>query len=97
VTAIPKLPRLDPAILADDASLAEAIDGLTRDDRRMQQHAREIRHRQRELQDIAEEEAWSRYLHVEEAVNARLVELLSRVARWGFDQGREFECRERLR
>lgn len=93
MTTIPKLPRLDPAILADDAALAEALDALTRDDPPMKRHVREILHRQRELQDIADEEAWSRYLHVEEAINARLVDLVGRIARWGFEQGREFERR----
>ena len=90
----PKLPRLDPEILADATSLAEAVDGLTREDRRMQLHVGEIRHRQRELQDIAEDEAWSRYLHVEEAVNARLVNLVGRIAAWAFEAGREFERRD---
>jgi hypothetical protein len=93
VTTTPKPPRLDPAILADDAALAEALDGLTRDDPRMKLHVREILHRQRELQGLADDEMWSGYLHLEAAINARLVDLVGRIARWAFEAGREFERR----
>jgi hypothetical protein len=93
VPPTPKPPRLDPGILADDAALAEALDALARDDRRMQLHLREILHRQRELQSLADEEAWSAYLHLEAAINARLVDLVGRIARWAFDAGRAFERR----
>jgi hypothetical protein len=91
VTTTPKLPRLDPEILADDAALAEALDALTRDDRRIRRHVREILHRQQQLQVLADDEMWSAYLHLEAAINARLVDLVGRIARWGFEQGREFE------
>lgn len=86
-----KLPTLNPAILRDSASLGEAIDSLVRDDRRMQLHVREILHRQRELQKVANDEAWEAYLFLETAVNARDAALMDRIAKWGFEQGREFE------
>jgi hypothetical protein len=91
VTTPPNTPRLDPAVLADDAALAEALDALTRDDRRMQRHVHEILHRQRELQVLADDEMWSGYLHLEAAVNARLVDLVGRIARWAFEAGGAFE------
>ena len=94
MTTTPKAPRLDPKILSDDTALAAAIDPLLRDDRRMQLHAEEILHRQRELQGLADEETWAGYLHLEAAINARLVDLVGRIARWGFEQGRAFERRD---
>jgi hypothetical protein len=93
VPPTPKLPRLGPEILADDVALAEALDALTRDDRRIRCHIREILHRQQQLQVLADEETWSAYLHLEAAINARLVDLVGRIARWAFEQGREFERR----
>lgn len=93
MTPTPKPPRLDPRILADAASLAEALDALTRDDRRMQRHVREILHQQKRLQELSEDadDIWLAYLSVEAAINGRLVDLVGRIARWAFDAGRAFE------
>jgi len=91
VPPTPKPPRLDPDILDDATALAEALDALTRADRRMHLHVREILHRQQQLQLLADDEMWSGYLHLEAAINARLVDLVGRIATWGFEQGREFE------
>jgi hypothetical protein len=84
-------PRLDPEIIANPLTLGCVIDEALRNDRQLQRHAREILDRQRRLQSLCDEPAWEGYLYVEEATNARSVELVQQVIGWAFEQGRRFE------
>ena len=87
--------RLDPTILANPLTLGCVLDECARDDLRLQRHAREILGRQRRLQVLCDEPAWESYLHLEEQVNARSVELVQFVVAWAFEQGCLFERSQR--
>ena len=81
-------PRLTPEIIADDSRLLGLVDQLFEHDDNYKKHTRRILAAQHRLQDLCSEEAWVRFLFVEEAANLRVNMMLAVVARWAFDEGR---------
>ncbi len=83
-------PTLDPDIIADEEQLFEAIEKVCTMDRRWQRLRQAVRRRQEDLRRLADNEPWSAYLRLEEAVNARAVREHDLLVRWAFDEGRRF-------
>ena len=80
--------KLTPDMLADDEQLALAIDEFLGSDRSYRRRRRKIVELQGQLRELVGDEAWALVLEVEESVNRRNADLLTRAVRWAFEQGR---------
>lgn len=81
-------PRLSPENLRDPSKLGGLIDAVVGSSDNYRRLTAKILDHQRRLQELASEDAWIEYLHVEEATTARMDVMLTAVARWAFNEGR---------
>lgn len=87
----PKTPRLTPATLKNEQAVTAAIDALLIGEAETKTRRRKILRLQKALHALVGEDAWQRYLAIEEAVNERNMDELVRVAAWAFKEG--LRCR----
>ncbi|MBX3210746.1 MAG: hypothetical protein KF850_01800 [Labilithrix sp.] len=87
-------PKLDEAILTDDTALGDAIDKVLLASEEFRRLSGRIRRRQRELQQLVDQEGWRAYLHLEVAVNERGILESELIARWAFRAGLKLGRRE---
>ena len=80
-------PRLTTEILRDKSLLADAIDAVTRTDRRFELLTKEVLRFQADLRHIVNDKQWSSYLTLDEAVNDRSAHLTLLLVRWAFNEG----------
>jgi hypothetical protein len=80
------MPRLTPAIVADDEALAELVDLLYESDAHLNARNTEIAIAQGDLAKVIPREAWDLYRAVESLtlLHERLL------IRWAFEQGRKY-------
>lgn len=83
----PKTPRLTLPMLKDEQAVTAAIDTLLIAEPETKMRRRKILRLQKALHALVGEDAWQRYLAIEEAVNERHVDELVRVAAWAFKEG----------
>lgn len=84
----PKTLRLTSATLKDEQAVTAAIDALLIAEPETRTRRRRILRLQKALHALVGEDAWQRYLAIEEAVNERHMDELVRVAAWAFKEGR---------
>ena len=77
-------------IVADDQSLAEAIERLLLEDRRYVRLSAELRRLQEALKGHCDDAAWRAYLEVEAKANERMAWVTDLIARLAFEQGQQF-------
>ncbi len=82
-----KPPNLTREILDDAAAMSAAVEKLLLANRTWKRHTAVILEIQAEMRTACSDEAWSAYLELEMATNARLGDALLAVARWGFRAG----------
>lgn len=83
-------PPLSPEVVADEQSLWAAIEQVICSDSALDDLARLIVGRQRQLRRMVgdQSDAWLVYLGVEQATTERLERAAVRIALWAFEQGR---------
>jgi hypothetical protein len=79
------MPRLTPAIVADDEALAELVDLLYEHDPHLNARNTEIAIAQGSLAQVIPREAWDIYRSVESLTLLHEVQLV----RWAFNEGRK--------
>lgn len=96
---VPPVKQSEPPTLVrkffDDDALTWAIDPLLKADDNYNRQTKKILRMQKRLRAAACDEAFSRYLKLEEAVNARFGDALVVVARWAFRAGLHSGRRQR--
>jgi dephospho-CoA kinase len=81
------VPTLTAEIVADDETLAEAVDEVVRRDPVAREQLAEITTYQEMLQAAVDADTWRLVLHIEELTTARFADALLIVAVWAFTEG----------
>jgi hypothetical protein len=83
-----KTPCLTPEIVADDDTLALAIQDMILGSRAMRKLTRRVRRAQDRLQRMVHRKAWARYMILEEVVNDRASQEVELLVRWAYEAGK---------
>ncbi len=80
--------RLDPSVVADDESLAEAVDEFVRRDPLARERLHSVANQQELLRQVVDADTWRLALRLDEMIVERWSDVVVSVARWAFEEGR---------